>query len=130
MFGKPQILIWTTMSDTSKKLFSCKNPDDPQCSMFCPQFDNCKEKEKRRINMSQLIPENTTRKLDALGRITLPKGLRDRMFLSDNAELELFTANIDGRQCICLSKPITEEEEIQQAVDFLVGKGYLIEKEG
>ena len=78
--------------------------------------------------MSQLIPENATRKLDALGRITLPKGLRDRMFLSDNAELELFTANIDGRQCICLSKP-TIEEEIQQAVDFLVGKGYLIEKE-
>ena len=60
--------------------------------------------------MAQLVPENTTRKLDALGRITLPKGLRDRMFLSDNAELELFTANIDGRQCICLSKPITEEE--------------------
>ena len=80
--------------------------------------------------MSQLIPENTTRKLDALGRITLPKGLRDRMFLSDNAELELFTANIDGRQCICLSKPITEEEEIiQQAIDFLTEKGYLIEKE-
>lgn len=80
--------------------------------------------------MAQLVPENVTRKLDSLGRITLPKGLRDRMFLSDNAELELFTANIDGRQCICLSKPIAEEEEIQQAVDFLVGKGYLIEKEG
>ena len=79
--------------------------------------------------MSQLIPENTTRKLDALGRITLPKGLRDRMFLSDNAELELFAANIDGRQCICLSKPITEEEENKQAVDFLTEKGYIIEKE-
>ena len=80
--------------------------------------------------MSQLIPENTTRKLDALGRITLPKGLRDRMFLSDNAELELFTANIYGRQCICLSKPTIEEEIIQQAIDFLTEKGYLIEKEG
>ena len=29
-----------------QKLFSCKNLDDPQCSMFCPQFDYCKEKEK------------------------------------------------------------------------------------
>lgn len=29
-----------------QKLFSCKNPDDPQCSIFCPQFDHCKEKEK------------------------------------------------------------------------------------
>lgn len=80
--------------------------------------------------MAQLIPENTTRKLDSLGRITLPKGLRDRMFLSDNAELELFTANIDGRQCICLAKPVSEEEEIQKAVDFLAEKGYLVEKEG
>ena len=78
--------------------------------------------------MAQLIPENTTRRLDSLGRITLPKGLRDRMFLSDNAELELFTANIDGRQCICLAKPVTEEEEIQNAIDFLAGKGYIIEK--
>ena len=80
--------------------------------------------------MAQLIPENTTRKLDSLGRITLPKGLRDRMFLSDNAELELFTANIDGRQCICVAKPVSEEEEIQKAVDFLAEKGYLVEKEG
>lgn len=77
-----------------------------------------------------LIPENTTRKIDSLGRITLPKGLRDRMFLSENAELELFTANIDGRQCICLASPVNEEAEIQNAIDFLVGKGYSIKKEG
>lgn len=77
-----------------------------------------------------LIPENTTRKIDSLGRITLPKGLRDRMFLSENAELELFTANIDGRQCICLASPVNEEAEIQKAIDFLVEKGYSIKKEG
>lgn len=77
-----------------------------------------------------LIPENTTRKIDSLGRITLPKGLRDRMFLSENAELELFTANIDGRQCICLASPVSEEAEIQKAIDFLAEKGYSIEKEG
>lgn len=80
--------------------------------------------------MAQLIPENTSRKLDALGRITLPKGLRDRMFMGDNEELELFTANIDGRQCVCLCKPVNEEEEILRAVNFLEEKGYIIEKEG
>lgn len=80
--------------------------------------------------MAQLIPENTSRKLDALGRITLPKGLRDRMFMGDNEELELFTANIDGRQCVCLCKPVDEEEEILRAVNFLEEKGYIIEKEG
>lgn len=77
-----------------------------------------------------LIPENTTRKLDALGRITLPKGLRDRMFMGDNEELELYTANIDGRQCVCLCKTVNEEDEIQQAIEYLSGKGYIIEKEG
>lgn len=77
-----------------------------------------------------LIPENTTRKLDALGRITLPKGLRDRMFMGDNEELELYTANIDGRQCVCLCKPVSEEDEIQQAIEYLSEKGYIIEKEG
>lgn len=75
-----------------------------------------------------LIPENTTRKIDSLGRITLPKGLRDRMFLADNDELELFTANIDNRQCICLSKPIREEDAIQDAINFLGMKGYMVSK--
>ena len=45
--------------------------------------------------MAQLIPENATRKLDALSRITLPKGIRDTMFMSDNNELEHLTTNND-----------------------------------
>lgn len=49
-------------------------------------------------------PENTTRKIDALGRITLPKGLRDRMFLNTDDELELFTTTHDGKEYICLTK--------------------------
>lgn len=31
--------------------------------------------------MMIIKPENVTKKLDSLGRITLPKGLRDRMGL-------------------------------------------------
>lgn len=49
-------------------------------------------------------PENTTRKIDTLGRITLPKGLRDRMFLNTDDEVELFTMEQDGREYICLTK--------------------------
>ena len=50
-----------------------------------------------------LRPENARRRLDSLGRITLPKGLRDRMFMRDNAELEFFTFDLDGKMYIALS---------------------------
>lgn len=76
--------------------------------------------------MKQLIPENASKKLDSLGRITLPKGLRDRMFLSDNAELEIYTANIDGRQCICLAPPVDANAEIETAIKLLEANGYTI----
>lgn len=74
--------------------------------------------------MAQLIPENVIRKLDPLGRITLPKGLRDRMYLSnDNAELEIFTAVIDGRQCICLSSPVDEVTRLLAAAEIFAECG-------
>lgn len=76
--------------------------------------------------MGQLIPENTSRKIDSLGRITIPKGLRDRMSLSENSELELFTATLDGRHCICLASPVDEEE---RAIEFLRERGYKIDKQ-
>lgn len=49
-------------------------------------------------------PENTSRKLDTLGRITLPKSLRDRMSLKTDDEVEFFTMEQNGREYICLAK--------------------------
>lgn len=79
--------------------------------------------------MGQLIPENIIRKIDSIGRITLPKGLRDRMYLKNEIdELEIFTAVIDNKKCICLSKPVDLEDEIYRAKILLEENGYIVEK--
>lgn len=52
--------------------------------------------------MAQLVPENQKRKLDSLGRITIPKGLRDRLFINNDDEFEFYTINEGGKTYICL----------------------------
>lgn len=74
-----------------------------------------------------LIPENVTKKIDSLGRITLPKGLRDRMLLDENSEIEISTAVIDGKKCICLSElGQTDAEATQAAITLLRNQGYTV----
>lgn len=82
-----------------------------------------------RTMMKQLIPENTSRKIDSLGRITIPKGLRDRMFLEEGSDLELFTAIIDGRQCICMASPIDDDQKLREAVAAFVECGIEVPEE-
>lgn len=51
-----------------------------------------------------LVSENVSRKIDSLGRIGIPKGIRDRLRLEVNDEMEFFTMTDDaGEQFICLS---------------------------
>lgn len=51
-----------------------------------------------------LTKENATRKIDSLGRVSIPKGMRDRFGLSVNDEVEFFALNADDGQYICLRK--------------------------
>jgi AbrB family looped-hinge helix DNA binding protein len=48
--------------------------------------------------------ENTVRRLDNLGRITIPKSLRTRLEIPDGAELEFFTHKNGGVTYICLAE--------------------------
>lgn len=38
----------------------------------------------------ELIKENTTRKVDSLGRVSIPKGMRDRMEIKEGDEVEFY----------------------------------------
>jgi bifunctional DNA-binding transcriptional regulator/antitoxin component of YhaV-PrlF toxin-antitoxin module len=49
-------------------------------------------------------PENVVKKIDDLGRITIPKSLRARMYInSENNQMEFFTAEIEGKDYILLA---------------------------
>lgn len=74
-----------------------------------------------------LQPENTVRAVDNLGRITLPKGLRERFdLLGSAAELEIFTTQIDGREYICMTKPLDKNSELDAAKKKLEDAGYKV----
>ena len=63
-----------------------------------------------------LRPENVIKTVDPLGRITLPKGLRDRMYVNgSNNQLEIFTMDVDGKMYICLTSPETVDNRLYAA---------------
>lgn len=69
--------------------------------------------------MATLRPENVIKTVDSLGRITLPKGLRDRMYMnSDNNQLEIFTMNVDGKMYICLTSPDSIDNRLYAAAEI------------
>lgn len=67
----------------------------------------------------RIRPENTTRKIDALGRVTIPKGLRDRMGIRENDDMELFTMESGGREYICLSSVESQIDKYKLAASLL-----------
>lgn len=66
-----------------------------------------------------LSPENTSRKLDNLGRIVIPKGLRTRLGISDGEELEFFTMQADGKNFICLTNNHEQDPKYRLAASVL-----------
>lgn len=77
-----------------------------------------------------LRPENVKKSVDSLGRITLPKGLRDRFRIASGTELEIFTLEMpDGQVLICLATSDTANDQVGAAIEFLEQRGYSV-KEG
>lgn len=76
------------------------------------------------INMVDKL--NITKKMDSLGRVVIPKILRDKYNLNDGEELEV--AIIDG--WIALRKvQANEDERVRIAREVLIEKGLVVPKE-
>ena len=69
----------------------------------------------------ELINENTTRKIDKLGRVSIPKGLRNRLRLEENDELEFYTLRDSGMDYICCAKAgyDLEQRKYEMVADLL-----------
>ena len=52
----------------------------------------------------ELIKENTTRKLDSLGRVSIPKSMRDRLGLKDGDEVEFYMLRDGDNNYVALGK--------------------------
>lgn len=44
----------------------------------------------------ELLKENTSRKVDSLGRVSIPKSMRDRLDINEGDEVEFYLLNADN----------------------------------
>ncbi len=71
----------------------------------------------------RIRPENTTRRIDNLGRITIPKSLRDRMGIDVNDEMELFVFEDEERSYIAISPVNPVAPRFKEAAKTLLELG-------
>lgn len=77
-----------------------------------------------------LTKENTTRKVDTLGRVSIPKGMRDRLGIKELEEVEFYLLEDDGgEQYVALTNHKGKRNKYADAVDVLVELGLDVPKE-
>lgn len=72
--------------------------------------------------VNELIAENTTRKIDGLGRIGVPKGIRNRLRLDVNQEMDFFTMRgADGKDYVVFTavEELTEAEKYARVIELM-----------
>lgn len=75
---------------------------------------------------NEIICENTTRKIDALGRIGVPKGIRNRLRLDVNQEMDFFTMRgADGKDYVLFApvEELSEAEKYARVIDLMNNLG-------
>lgn len=78
----------------------------------------------------ELLKENTTRKVDSLGRVSIPKSMRDRLNIETNDEVEFYLLNADnGEQFVCLTNHKMNNNKYEIAATVLAELGIDIPEE-
>ena len=68
------------------------------------------------------------KKVDATGRVTIPKAIRERMGIREGDELEIFTTNFEGRDFVCFGKAV-ENARYKMAAEVLAELGLEVPEE-
>ena len=79
--------------------------------------------------MMKFVSESLSRKLDSLGRLVIPKSLRDRMGFTEGEELYFYTAEENGKKWICVTNNAAEDNEFAAAARVLEELGLEVPKE-
>lgn len=74
-------------------------------------------------NQMELIKENAFRKVDTLGRVSIPKGMRDRLEITEGDEMEFFALYVDGEPYICMTNHKGSNNKYEIAAEVLAELG-------
>lgn len=73
-----------------------------------------------------MIPLGITRKVDTVGRIVIPKKLREKFRLMANREYQFFLHEEDGHQYLCFECTEPTPEELDAARRMLETRGFSV----
>ena len=62
----------------------------------------------------KIMPENTSRKIDKGGRLTIPAGMRNRFGLELGDKMDYFVIDVEGEQYIAF-KSSKDDEKIEES---------------
>lgn len=67
-----------------------------------------------RINDVELVPERSTYKVDASGRIIIPSYMRTKFNVEAGDYMDYYTAYVDGEWFLCAKKHQLTEDEVER----------------
>ena len=75
-----------------------------------------------------MIDTQHSRRLDSLGRLVIPKRLRETYGLQEGTEYTFYAHEHEGKMYLCIEVAKEGEQELQKAKELLAAAGYEVKK--